>query len=132
MEALILIPVAFIIYGWMKSFPAPPAQPAGVNGCNGFCDDYVPGDDDLFNSDDDTNDLFFGTGGINTVGFLEEDSIIPTDDLVNDLMFNPSFEWCSMNIYHHEDLFADDSNNSMSEPFSINIDDGFSIGMGEI
>ena len=137
MEALILIPIGLIIFGWMKSIPAGMTPPSGVNGVtgviafgNGYCDDFIQNDDSLFANDDDGDDstLFNGSnifscdGGVDSSVF-ENCALSDMHTMQDDLMFNPAFEWCSINIYHHEDHSFD---NSFSDPFS-GIDDSISI-----
>ncbi len=145
MEALILIPLGMIIYGWMQSFPAQQAPAEGVNGLscgNGFCDDYVANGESLFaNQDsDDTfsistdtdNDICSGTGISLNGDIFSSGCGIDPPDMIHEMMFNPAYEWCDFNIYHHEDHFIDDSMNSMNDPFTSTFDDGFSTGISEL
>ncbi len=142
MEALILIPLGLIIYGWMQSLPNQPVLPACINGTNGFCDDYVANSKSLFanQDDDDTFSIITGTdndicsgAGISLNGdiFSSGCGIDPLD-MIHEMMFNPAYEWCDFNIYHHDNHFIDDSMNSMNDTFTSAFDGGFSTGIGEL
>lgn len=135
MEALILIPIIAMIYGWAKTIPAMASPPEvdGITGVIAFgnrhCDDYLQNDDSLFANDDDDSCLFRGSDifscdvGVNSSAF-ENSHLFDMHTMQDDLMFNPAFEWCSFNIYHHEDHSFD---NSFSDPFTGINDDSISI-----
>ncbi|HIJ87409.1 MAG TPA: hypothetical protein HPP97_06930 [Desulfuromonadales bacterium] len=131
MEALILIPVAAIIYGWLKTFPSITA-PGIINGTesavtfgNGFCDDYVLNEDTLFACDDGGSNEFneIGTCFGNDI-FNDDTNNINCTFLADDMMFNPAYEWCTFNIYHHSDTFNDMGvNDSFNDTFSSGFSD---------
>lgn len=141
MEALILIPIAFIIYGWMQSIPAGMAPPPGVNGveggifaANGFSGDYIENNDFLFANDDS----FFSDSDSNScdVGLnshcFEDNILFDTHTIQDDMMFNPAYEWFGANIYHHDDdHFSDNSfSDTFSDPFS-GINDSISFSFND-
>lgn len=129
MEAFILIPIIAIIYGWAKTIPAGVAPPPMVNGfdnggihaANGFCSDYVENDDQLFTNNDD--DLFNGGSmqscdvGLSISAF-DESPAFDGHMLIDDLLYNPAYEWFDANIYHHHDDHIADSMDTFSDPFS--------------
>jgi hypothetical protein len=136
MEALILIPIVAIIYGWAKTIPAGMASPPGVNGfdsddihaVNGFCSDFVENDDlstdddfDLFHSDN----MSFCDGGFSS-SLFDDSPAIDGHMLLDDLLYNPAYEWFEANIYHHHDDHISDCMNSFSDPFP-DITDSISI-----
>ena len=116
MEVLILIPIGLAIFGWMQCFPPHQTLPTGVNGCNGYCDDYILNDESLFSSqDDDTfstgisiddDDMNLGSGISMNNDIFSNGCGIDPPDMVHEMMFNPAYEWCDFNIFHHDDTFS--------------------------
>jgi hypothetical protein len=113
MEALILIPVAFIIFGWIKATPTE-EPPPGVNGfdypltceyyeddtdfneSNGFLSDYDDlghrnyFDDYAISAISDTNDFVFN----DTFDMFND------DNMHSDLFFDPFNSWYEDNVFH--------------------------------
>lgn len=135
MEIFIIIPIVAVIYGWMQTFPAIKAPPAGVNGTdtgiifgNGFSDDYVQNDDSLFTY---TDDDIFSTGMSfdddmhlsSSISFDDPGCGIDPPDMLHEMMFNPIFEWNSFNIFHHDDISHDMGiSDTFSDPFCNSFD----------
>jgi hypothetical protein len=125
MEILILIPIAFIIYGWMQTIPAaePPPEANGNDFQWSSCEEN---DDSDFA---DSSDMLPCDAEFVSIGLEDDNTLWDNNSLSDDLMFNVAYSWCSFNIYHHDDPFDDFGMNSIdifSEPFNTEISDSFS------
>lgn len=114
MEALILIPIAVIIYGWVKSTPSI-EPPPGANGYDYPCyagygdDDTTWGttiDDGMIINDEDSTAIYFSDFGTDDYEFMQS-NILDDDhiDFHTDLYFDPVNSWYDDNIYHHDNDF---------------------------
>lgn len=115
MEALVLIPLGLIIYGWIKSTPSE-TPPPGVNGFDypcfaGYTEDDTNFDGISYEDDDDNRSgMEFSDFHSDDYEFMQTNDSFDmfNDDFMNndnDLFFDPMNSWFDGNIYHSHDDF---------------------------